>query len=218
MKRLNGASELWWGQVAENQHCDEAPRRARPTVDDLTQQLKLVQICEATRRCQQDPRLRHETTSAALIGRVILDHGGSVAKGARVSDIGRFLRDFGVLTLTSALKTGQCPPTVDCRCAMGQDFKTLEVADDGCGRLQFDLSLDQLEGTLGARPWWSAVIYTVAGLNPLDTSIGDPRLPTGEWGRTRAGRGTERANTETRATSNSPYRMTQSGAVTKIRF
>ena len=54
-----------------------------------------------------------------------------------MSDIGRFLRDFGVLTLTSALKTGQCPPTVDCRCAMGQDFKTLEVADDGCGRLQF---------------------------------------------------------------------------------
>jgi hypothetical protein len=39
MKRLNGASEVWWGHVAENQHCDEAWRHARPTADGLTQQL-----------------------------------------------------------------------------------------------------------------------------------------------------------------------------------
>ena len=68
MMRLNSASEVWWGKVAENQHCDEAWRHARPIADGLTQQLNLLQICEASRRCQQRPAAgpRHDVPAAAL--------------------------------------------------------------------------------------------------------------------------------------------------------
>ena len=62
MKRPNGASEVWWGHVAENQHCDEAWRRARPTADGLTQQLNLLQICEARRVTSASRSLPHAGT------------------------------------------------------------------------------------------------------------------------------------------------------------
>jgi len=77
MKRLDGAQEVWRGQVAEVQHLHRAARRARPTAEGLTQQLNVLQICEPLCRCHpigpahdttsRPPRYRAPTFAAAPI-------------------------------------------------------------------------------------------------------------------------------------------------------
>ena len=58
--------------------------------------------------------------------------------------------DFGTRTGSVC---GQPFRVADWRCAMGEDFITVEVDDHGFGRLQFELPLDITDEEIPALAW-----------------------------------------------------------------